>query len=555
MKKAKNKVLSIFPFVCAFILIGISSIYINFYFIGPVADYYKLESKGKLESTLNKVSEIDPYEGIRLSKAVDIYFSAGENEIDVNGKTISSCNRNNTINCAIYRVTWDLNNEKPLSYKLIYDHKGEGDLSPNPSPDGKYLAFEKYCPLYGRSRDIYTINVEGGDIQHIAGTNGLVTITADSGRKVQKARWPNWRTNSELTFSSDNFEEDDPMAGTSHWGDVYSGKISITAGNAVLESGEKGFVDLIIGDEFNLMEPCEKGIGDCYPESDPQGYLVSMIDTYFNPTDHNIIAGHSKTSKECSQGKEDCEGVPMVADLSTSPPTYVKVSLDTVEKKSNWQNSKFTDGLTSCAHVSWSPDGKYLICTEQHTTDKSQIGDEEKVDQDNIYVFTERLPMLIKTPRGNFSSSSWMALDGGPLFKHKTPLELYELDNNFKTANHPDPDVDKLPGMEFCNTKFHHKLAEFCGENRYIVTRVACSTNQYGESNQYLYSRIFLIDINDKENPKYFDVTGALEGLMKLEHGSFHSQAASCGNYRNPLPKVPLLVTNLIKVKSSVDPL
>ena len=71
----------------------------------------------------------------KLKKTIDIYFSAGRNEVDSNGKTLKSCNRNNNWNCGIYKITWDFINEKAIDHKLIYDSPDDGDLSPNLSPN------------------------------------------------------------------------------------------------------------------------------------------------------------------------------------------------------------------------------------------------------------------------------------------------------------------------------------------------------------------------------------------------------------------------------------
>jgi hypothetical protein len=289
-------------------------------------------------------------------------------------------------------------------------------------------------------------------------------------------------------------------------------------------------------------------------------YLMSLQDPYVNPADNNIIAGHGKTQLECSPGA-DCEGNPYVVTFttgSTKNPKVKKVSIDQVTLKSN-RTSYFANGLTSCAHVSWSPDGTYLMCTEQHTEDKILNGvgqsasNKKYVEQDNLYVFKKTISSLslpfsklqinesISPPMEKMIAYEWLPVDGGPLFKHHSPQKLFDLDKNFKTAKYAEKyNTDNLPSGEYCNSKFQHKLAEFCGESHYIVARVACQTNQYGSPEQFLYSRIYLIDISDKNIPIYHDITGALEDLMGSNPGTWHSQSATCSNYKNStFTKIP----------------
>ena len=472
-----------------------------------------------------------------IIKTIDIYFSAGLNEVDSDGKTTKSCNRNNNWNCGIYKVTWDFTKEKAVAHELIFDSYDNGDLSPNLSPNNKFLAFEqrKYD---SKDRDIYIINVKTKkhvDANHIVGSNTTTFINDDSSRLLRKARFPHWRNDEELFFSADNFEGlvYDPYKGTPHWGDLYMAPIITRKKNAFLD-GES--VKIIVGDENSMKD---------------KKYLVSLQDTYVNPKNTKMVAGHGKTSKECAPLSE-CEGYPYIVQFKTddlTSPSYKKVKIEKVKKRSNMINS-FSDGLTSCAHLAFSPDGKYIICTEQHTDDKINNGEgqkaatKEKVEQDNLYVFERKYKGLTinniskdisdtsKKIKDTTSLFEWEPVNDGPLFKHKSPQKLFNLDNNFKTAKYAeDLDKDNLPSGEYCNSKFQHKLAEFCGENHYVVARVACQTNQYDYPEQHLYSRIFLIDFKDKNNPIYHDITGALEGLMGEEKGTFHSQSATCGNY------------------------
>tara|TARA_B100000925_G_scaffold291071_1_gene277920 strand:+ start:1899 stop:3470 length:1572 start_codon:yes stop_codon:yes gene_type:complete len=474
----------------------------------------------------------------KFKKTIDIYFSAGRNEVDSNGKTVKSCNRNNNWNCGIYKITWDFINEKAVDHKLIYDSPDDGDLSPNLSPNGRFLAFEqrKYNT---KQRDIFTINVNPGDHvrdNHIVGSNNTSYINGDSLRPVIKARWPHWRNNEEILFSSDNFEMDDPYKGTDHWGDMYMAPINMRKRNATLDGMD---VRLIVGDENSYY----------------QGkYLMSLQDIFVNPANNKMVAGHGKTGEECAPGDDECSGFPFIASFPAEDlknPTYKRALIEKVKKRSNMVDD-FTSGITSCAHLSFSPDGKYVLCTEQHTDDKIVNGvgqtssKREYVEQDNLYVFQRAYKQGNVSPpssddilgRKKMISSvvsyDWEPVGDGPLFRHKSPQKLFELDSNYKTAKYAEGlDKEDLPAGEYCNSKFQHKLAEFCGESYYVVARVACQTNQYGAPEQHLYSRIFLIDFKDKTNPIYHDITGSLESLIGEDSGVFHSQSATCGNYVN----------------------
>ena len=122
------------------VIIGISILYLNL--------SYKEVNLDKLYRYPNKYLDtndsqfnLEKNPKLILKKTIDIYLSAGENTTDSNGKTIKSCNRNNNWNCGIYKVTWDFINNRPISYKLIFDSIDDGDISPNVSPNEKFIAF------------------------------------------------------------------------------------------------------------------------------------------------------------------------------------------------------------------------------------------------------------------------------------------------------------------------------------------------------------------------------------------------------------------------------
>jgi hypothetical protein len=96
--------------------------------------------------------------------------------------------------------------------------------------------------------------------------------------------------------------------------------------------------------------------------------------------------------------------------------------------------------LEGCAHLAWSPDGKHLICTEQGSF---QGLPPEKSSRLYRFAFDPDAPPAMQ---GVIPTAA------EPLFAQAIPSELFEIP----------------AGMGW--DVFHHKYAEFCGEDLVVAT-------------------------------------------------------------------------------------
>lgn len=210
----------------------------------------------------------------------------------------------------------------------------------------------------------------------------------------------------------------------------------------------------------------------------------SFEDSWSLPGNAGIIAGHGKyresgsTRPDCSVSCADITPSPMPIVLETASGKYQILALASHEFSGGGPAAP----LAGCAHAAWSPDGSALLCTEQGTASLAALG-----LQSRIY----RVP---------FSASAFAAGSSGivptiaePLFTHRLPEAVFPL----------------TPGQS-CDV-FHHKYAEWCGDDRHVIATIGCAMDLGGGLTSLLYDRVFLIDITNPLAPLYTDLITPIE--------------------------------------------
>ena len=227
----------------------------------------------------------------------------------------------------------------------------------------------------------------------------------------------------------------------------------------------------------------------------------SFEDTWAHPQDDAIVAGHGKFRWRGS-GRPDCQT--SCSDLSSSP---LPIVLDTRSGRHQvllmeTTEPSVTDGtlaLIGCAHVAWSPNGERLLCTEQGTPELDAAGLSSR-----IYVMTPDLAALAAGGSGNTTMAAT------PLFAHRTAADIFPLQ----------------PG-ERCDI-FHHKYAEWCGDEQHVVATIGCGMRMDDGSTRLLYDRAYLIGLNNPAAPSYTDLTLQLERQTGQADLSMTSFTATC---------------------------
>lgn len=181
--------------------------------------------------------------------------------------------------------------------------------------------------------------------------------------------------------------------------------------------------------------------------------------------------------------------------LDTNSGTYQILALSSQEFS---QGGPATP-LEGCAHAAWAPDGSALLCTEQGTASLALLG-----LQSRIY----RVP---------FSASAFAAGTSGivptiaePLFTHRLPAAVFPL----------------APGQD-CDV-FHHKYAEWCGDNTHVIATIGCAMDIGGGITSLLYDRVFLVDITNPLAPVYTDLIAPIEASRGLSPYAMTGFTGTC---------------------------
>ncbi|MCA9563872.1 MAG: hypothetical protein KC561_10305, partial [Myxococcales bacterium] len=224
-------------------------------------------------------------------------------------------------------------------------------------------------------------------------------------------------------------------------------------------------------------------------------------DTWAHPTTDSVVAGHGKFRRvgsefpSCPMSCQDMASSPMPVVVDTDTGAYQILDLQSDDPALGGG----VRPLTGCAHVAWTPDGTRLLCTEQGTPTLAA-----QSLQSRLYVVDYDIESLATDGSGIVPTLAH------PLFAHASPADLFELGDG-----------------ESCDI-FHHKYAEWCEDERFVVATIGCGQSLEGGTVELLYDRVFLIDIRNPDEPAYTDLTAALETELVVGSNSLTSFTATC---------------------------
>lgn len=367
---------------------------------------------------------------------VDLYLSAGNHEIDAAGEVTRSCNNENSLNCRIYKVTWDLAEQRATTVQTVVDDPAFATIYPVISPNGLYMANTSATIRRGRVRKAMNHTVHVRDLSKWRG--GAHPII----HSIEEAKWPGWNDDDTLLIT--RFSD-------KHWGDVMS------------VGRESGTPKRVLG-----------------PGATKKGPSFSQART--NPVDSNLVATHGD---DVYKGKHGAT-VPHVNHLGNG-------------KQWGFDMDRDGDGspdIVGCAHTAWTPDGNGVVCTEQFTDDYPYEGGP---DYNHLHLFEKK--------GDSYAMVNANPTQKGYLFKPKSPEELRSFHPDYFTKDHPNP-----AGGGYCEGTVYYKNALYCGNDHTVVLTLWCiDTKNYNARRKVINSRAVLVDFEDWNNPKHYDITSSLE--------------------------------------------
>jgi hypothetical protein len=163
-------------------------------------------------------------------------------------------------------------------------------------------------------------------------------------------------------------------------------------------------------------------------------------------------------------------------------------------------------GITGCAHLAVSPNGNNLLCTNQPEV-RTLIDpvDGARTQVNEIYGF-ER------------SGGSWVsARPGAALFDHQTPRGL--------------PDSERIWAAGLSCHVYRTKQGSFCGSPDWIAADVYCEDTAINPADpRQVFARAMLINIAYPEQPRYIDLTSAVEDATGQERGALGAYTLACAD-------------------------
>jgi hypothetical protein len=378
---------------------------------------------------------------------LDIYLSAGNHQVDAAGEVTASCNNEDSLNCAIYKVTWNFDEQRATAVQLLVDDPGYGTFYPAISPNGQYLSYTASPIRNGKIRAAMNHTVFVRDLGAFRGGEHPVV------NQIPVAKWAGWLDDETLLVT--RFTEP-------HWGDMMS-------------------VGRESGAPKRLLGPGDTKRGPSFSQARA------------NPVDNHLVSSHGDDVYKGPKGAT----VPHVNDLRNGKQ-YGFV-LD--------RTGDGTQNLVGCAHAAWTPDGNGVVCTEQATDDFPYEGGP---DYNHMHRFVKQGDQYVPVQAD--------PVHKGYLFKPKSPEELRAFHPDFYTVDHRDP-----VGGGYCQGTIYYKNAVMCSEHTAVLTLWCTDNVNYDKRKKVVNSRSVLVDFEDWDNPKHYDLTGALEeaGVLSGAHSDF----------------------------------
>lgn len=410
------------------------------------------------------------------SGTIDVYLAAGE------ARGAESCHfsglSSSAATCEIYRVSYDRSSRQVVDHaKVVGD--GINGWMPAISPDGERLAYGRYQGGQGCLAYIKSVDDPAGEAGEAVMCSGM--------EMPEFWSYPSWLSASALLVSHPEtppqcLSPDGKCMPVERWMSTY--KVSLQGDRATTATKLLG-----AGETARL----------------------SIEDTWVNPRDRNLVAGHGRFARSgtkaptCGGGSGlPCTDValtpyPFVVDVSTGE--YWIFQLRTTEAE--YARSGKPLDLAGCAHLAWSPQGDRLLCTEQSTEEMSAQGDNSR-----LYSFS--------FDRNRDKAGQINTKDVSPMFSHSEASAVLPLD----------------PGQS-CSV-FYHKYAEFCGDDEHVVASMVCDCDTEacrkasGTQSQVLQAHVYMLDVSNTNMPVYTDLTQQLEERLGRPVGSMRSFTATC---------------------------
>jgi hypothetical protein len=108
------------------------------------------------------------------------------------------------------------------------------------------------------------------------------------------------------------------------------------------------------------------------------------------------------------------------------------------------------------------------------------------------------------------AGTTWVSTTGREMFSHLRPAALQALDGRF----------DQKACSSSRLGSWVHKYTEYCGDAKHAVSTVFCNgATVLGDASEQLpskvvHSAVFLIDVTEPANPRYTNLTAAVEAHL-----------------------------------------
>lgn len=161
-------------------------------------------------------------------------------------------------------------------------------------------------------------------------------------------------------------------------------------------------------------------------------------------------------------------------------------------------------GITGCAHLSVSPSGQRLVCTNQpEVTVTTDIVDGARTRWNDLYGFTR-------------DNKEWTATRGQqPMFAHVAPRDL------------ADAEVLWAPSTS-CHV-YRTKQADFCSDDNTLVADLYCEDTRRDPANpDQVFARAVVVRLENPDVPVYIDLTSRLEDALGRARGWLGAYTPSC---------------------------
>lgn len=376
---------------------------------------------------------------------------------------------------------------------------------PTVSPDGTRIAFR----AGNTTKDVTEFGVFGYDLLR----EEVFPVSEQFTHNAQ-AHWPFWLTNTELLASNAN-------------------DCSASSTGCSKSSLYEDIVRFVFSDDLVTVTEADILLGGSTSSLGVDTSACSFANPVVDPTNPSRIAFHS--SPVDGSGTVQSGDCPFVTGrggeklTSLAQPVPVIMNLDRVVKNTSAKEFVAGEeyypvdlqsaGISGCAHGSFDAQGIYT-CIEQGSLTRDTLCADSRIplascvksgssliQRNKLYSFA------LDEDAGIYRS----VRPGTSAFAHAHPEDLPEFERYWTSA-------------EPCQL-YSTKYAQSCGDDT-LVANVQCIVPTPSERSGYTtaFSRIMLIDVKNRENPLYTDVTGLLEDAYpdQWSSGTASGFSATC---------------------------